>query len=70
MALSRSKLDVIERRSYLIDDLAVRLKVSRTTIEREIVRRQVVVIRVGRSVRIPESEVEKILRSSVDKEPN
>ncbi len=67
MSLSRrSKSDVLERRSYLVGDLANRLGVSRRTIERIIKDRHVEVIRIRRSVRVPESEVEKILRSSAD----
>lgn len=70
MSLTRSQDDVLERRSYLIDDLADRLMISRRTLERLMKKKKVEIIRVGRSVRIPRSEAGKILRSSADNDAN
>jgi len=56
-------------RFYTVQQVATLLQVSESTIKRLIRSRQLPVVRVGKSVRIAQSDLEKYLRSSGQEQP-
>jgi putative molybdopterin biosynthesis protein len=56
------------KRTFRVDEVARELDVSRRTVERLIQRGQIVVFKVGASVRIDQAEIENFKKRSVKKD--